>query len=83
MPRHNRERAGAENCFDELKNQWGWAGYTSHRFSSSQIMANFIALVYNWWSLSLQFYDEGHHRGAIRTRPMLTPGNSRASSRNV
>jgi hypothetical protein len=39
MPRHNRERAGAENCFDELKNQWGWAGYTSHRFSSSQIMA--------------------------------------------
>jgi hypothetical protein len=39
--------------------------------------------ILNWWSLSLRFYDEGHHRGAIRTRPMLTPGNSRASSRNV
>lgn len=77
MPRHYRERADAENCFDELKNQWGWAGYTSRRLASCQIMANFIALVYNWWSLYVRFYDGGHHREAIRARPMLMSGVGR------
>lgn len=24
-----RDRAGAENLFDELKNQWGWTGFTT------------------------------------------------------
>ncbi|MBF0566805.1 MAG: hypothetical protein HQK89_16385 [Nitrospirae bacterium] len=23
------DRADMENCFDELKNQWGWGGYTT------------------------------------------------------
>lgn len=71
MPRHYRERADAENAFDELKNQWGWGGYTSKRLTSSRLMANLIALVYNWWALYLRFYDEEHHREAIRARPML------------
>jgi len=77
MPKHYRDRADAENCFDELKNQWGWGGYTSRRLASSRLMANIIALVYNWWSLYLRFYDEGHHREAIRTRPMLMSGVGR------
>jgi len=25
-----RDRADAENSFDELKNQWGWGGFTTH-----------------------------------------------------
>ena len=25
-----RDRADAENTFDELKNQWGWGGFTTH-----------------------------------------------------
>jgi hypothetical protein len=37
-------------------------------------MANLIALIYNWWNLYLRFYDEGHHREAIRSRPMLMQG---------
>jgi hypothetical protein len=77
MPKHYRDRADAENCFDELKNQWGWGGYTSRRLASSSLMANLIALFYNWWSLYLRFYDEGHHREAIRTRPMLMSGVGR------
>lgn len=77
MPRHYRERADAENCFDELKNQWGWSGYNSRRLGSSRIMANLIALVYNWWSLYLRFYDGEHHREAIRSRPMLMSGVGR------
>ncbi|WP_256212241.1 hypothetical protein [Nitrosomonas communis] len=24
-----RDRADCENSFDELKNQWGWGGYTT------------------------------------------------------
>ena len=71
MPRHYRERADAENSFDELKNQWGWNGYSSKRLSSSRLMANLVALFYNWWTLYLRFYDEEHHREAIRSRPML------------
>jgi hypothetical protein len=40
-------------------------------------MANFIALVYNWWALYLRFYDAEHHREAIRTQPMLMSGVGR------
>ena len=27
LAQHYRDRAGAENVYDELKNQWGWGGY--------------------------------------------------------
>lgn len=77
IPKHYRDRADAENCFDELKNQWGWNGYTSRRLASSRLMANLVALFYNWWNLYLRFYDEEHHREAIRTRPMLMSGVGR------
>jgi hypothetical protein len=77
MPKHYRDRADAENCFDELKNQWGWGGYTSRKLAPSRLMANLIALFYNWWNLYLRFYDENHHREAIRTRPMLMAGVGR------
>lgn len=77
MPKHYRDRADAENCFDELKNQWGWGGYTTRRLASCQLMANLVALFYNWWNLYLRFYDEDHHREAIPTRPMLMSGVGR------
>ena len=77
MPRFYRERGDAENCFDELKNQWGWGGFTSKRLAPSRLMANLIALFYNWWHLYLRFYDEEHHREAIRSRPMLMHGVGR------
>ena len=77
MPRFYRDRAAAENCFDELKNQWGWGGFTSKRLAPSRLMANLIALFYNWWHLYLRFYDEAHHREAIRSRPMLMHGVGR------
>jgi len=69
--------ATAENCFDELKNPWGWGGFTSRKLAPSQLMANLVALFYNWWNLYLRFYDEEHHREAIRTRPMLMSGVGR------
>ena len=39
-----RERGDAENNFDELKNQWGWAGFTTHDLLRCQIAARHIAL---------------------------------------
>lgn len=77
IPKHYRDRADAENCFDELKNQWGWGGYTSRKLAPCRLMANLIALFYNWWNLYLRFYDEEHHREAIRSRPMLMSGVGR------
>lgn len=29
IAQHYRDRADSENNFDELKNQWGWLGYTT------------------------------------------------------
>jgi hypothetical protein len=42
---HYRDRADCENNFDELKNQWGWGGYTTKDLKSSQLMSRMIALV--------------------------------------
>jgi hypothetical protein len=77
MPKHYRDRADAENCFDELKNQWGWNGFISRKLAPCRLMANLVALFYNWWNLYLRFYDEEHHREAIRSRPMLMAGVGR------
>ena len=45
-----RDRADAENGFDELKNQWGWGGYTTRDIARCRLTARMVALVYNWWS---------------------------------
>ncbi len=50
MVQHYRDRADCENYFDEIKNQWGWGGYTTRKLSACKIMARIIALVYNWWT---------------------------------
>jgi hypothetical protein len=77
MPRLYRERADCENTFDELKNQWGWNGYTTQKLAPCRLMANLIALFYNWWNLYVRFYDEEHHREAITSRPALMQGVAR------
>ncbi len=46
-----RDRADSENNFDELKNQWGWGGFTTQDLARCQLMARMVALVYNWWTL--------------------------------
>ena len=39
-----RDRADAENAFDELKNQWGWGGFTTRDLNLCQHMARLIGL---------------------------------------
>jgi hypothetical protein len=42
-----RDRADAENAFDELKNQWGLGGFTTQDINRCQTVARACALVYN------------------------------------
>ena len=68
---HYRDRADCENNFDELKNQWGWGGYTTHKIKSCQFMARMIALVCNWWNLFVRLAIPHKHHEAITSRPLL------------
>lgn len=71
LGQHYRDRADAENNFDELKNQWGWSGFTTHDLKRCQIMARIIGLVYNWWSLFTRLAIPEKHAEAITSRPLL------------
>ena len=66
-----RDRADAENAFDELKNQWGWGGFTTHDLHRCQLSARAVALVYNWWSLFVRLAHPTYRREAITSRPWL------------
>lgn len=68
---HYRDRADSENNFDELKNQWGWGGYTTHDLARCRMMARVIALTYNWWSLFVRLAIPNKHAEAITSRPLL------------
>ncbi len=66
-----RDRADAENAFDELKNQWGWGGFTTHDLHRCQLSARAVALLYNWWSLFVRLANPQARREAITSRPWL------------
>jgi uncharacterized protein YegP (UPF0339 family) len=66
-----RDRADAENAFDELKNQWGWGGFTTHDLHRCQLSARAVALIYNWWSLFVRLASPEVRREAITSRPWL------------
>jgi len=68
---HYRDRADCENNFDELKNQWGWGGYTTKDVKSCRLMSRIIALIYNWWNLYVRLALPGQHHEAITSRPLL------------
>lgn len=66
-----RDRADAENAFDELKNQWGWGGFTTRDLHRCQLAARAVALAYNWWSLFVRLANPDARREAITSRPWL------------
>jgi hypothetical protein len=71
LGQHYRDRADAENNFDELKNQWGWSGFTTHDLKRCQIMARIIATVYNWWSRFTRLAILEKHAKAPQMRSAL------------
>lgn len=71
LVQHYRDRADCENVFDEIKNQWGWGGFTTHDQKSCRLITRIIALVYNWWSLFVRLANPDKHYEAITSRPLL------------
>lgn len=71
IAQHYRDRADSENNFDELKNQWGWLGYTTQDLKRSSMMARIIALIYNWWTLFVRLINPNKHTEALTSRPLL------------
>jgi hypothetical protein len=66
-----RDRADCENGFDELKNQWGWGGYSTQDIERCNLSARAVALVYNWWSWYVRLANPGGRLEAITSRPLL------------
>ena len=69
-----RDRGDAENTFDEIKNQWGWTGFTTHDLKRCQLSAMAVALVYNWWSTFVRLAHPEARLEAITARPLLLAG---------
>lgn len=66
-----RDRADCENAFDELKNQWGWGGFTTRDLARCRLAARMVALVYNWWNIFVRLAEPNKHLEAITSRPLL------------
>jgi hypothetical protein len=64
-------RADCENVFDEIKNQWGWAGFVTRDLKRCRIVARLIALFYNWWNAFTRLAQPDRHLEAITSRPLL------------
>lgn len=75
-----RDRGDSENLFDELKNQWGWRGYSTQDLKRSQMMARIVGLIYNWWSIYTRMATGPRHGEAITTRPELQQGVARQTT---
>ena len=75
-----RDRADCENGFDELKNQWGWGGYTTQDLERCNLSARAVALIYNWWSWYVRLAYPKARLEAITARPLLLAGIARQTS---
>jgi hypothetical protein len=71
IAQHYRDRADCENIFDELKNQWGWGGYTTQDLQRCRLAARAVGLIYNWWNLYVRLADPDRHLEGITSRPLL------------
>ena len=65
--------------FDELKNQWGSSGFTTHDINRCQTTARACALVYNWWSWYCRAANPTARIEAITSRPLLLAAVGRAT----
>ena len=77
VAQHYRDRGDVENNFDELKNQWGWAGFTTQDRKRCQIMGRIIAVIYNWWTIFMRLGIPDKHVEAITSRPLALQGIAR------
>lgn len=72
-----RQRGDAENVFDELKNQWGFAGFCAQKAVVSECAARLLLVICNLWSMFVRVLkDEGMHTEAMTSRYelLMIPG---------
>jgi hypothetical protein len=74
-----RDRADCENGFDEIKNQWGWGGYSTQDIERCALTARAVALVYNWWSWYVRLAHPQARLEAVSSRPKLLAAIGRLS----
>lgn len=77
ITQHYRDRGDSENNFDELKNQWGWGGFTTQDRNRCQIMARIGAMIHNWWAIFMRLGSPDKHAEAITSRPLALHGIAR------
>ena len=63
-----RKRADCENVFDELKNQWGFAGFCSQSAQVTETAARLLLLTYNLWTLFSRLMRPEKHIEAETSR---------------
>ena len=73
-----RDRGDGENIFDEMKNQWGWGGFTTHDLARCRLAAQLNALFYDWWNIFVRLAEPDWHREAITSRPLSAVGRGDA-----
>ena len=66
-----RERGDCENVFDEMKNQWGWGGFTARTLAQTALFAGLSVIAANLWNVFTRLCDDGTHREAATSRPLL------------
>jgi len=66
-----RDRGDSENAFDELKNQWGWGGFTTRDLARCRLAARLLALFYDWWNIFVRLAEPDRRREAVASRPLL------------
>ncbi len=80
LTQHYRDRGDSENVFDELKNQWGWGGFTTKDLCRCRILARCVALIYNWWNIFVRLAEPDKHLEAVTSRPLLLHAIGKATS---
>ena len=66
-----RDRGDGENIFNEMKNQWGWGGFTTQDLARCRLAARLLALFYDWWNIFVRLAEPDRHREAITSRPLF------------
>jgi hypothetical protein len=63
-----RNRADAENVFDELKNHWGFGGFCCKDKIATELAARILLLTYNLWNLFLRLMEPKRHVEGFQSR---------------
>ena len=61
-----------ENIFDEMKNQWGWGGFTARTLAQTALFAGLSVIAVNLWNVFTRLCDDGTHREAASMPPRTT-----------